>query len=395
MIRTQRVESRSDWKRFLDIPAAVYAGNPFARSTEEDLVHLLARPASVFYRHARVESRLILCGAHPVGRFSLIADANMPGTVQVAFFEAIAGLSRVSGCIRAAARAFAPDAHRLVVGLCGHLNYAAGFLASRFDEPPVFGLPYTPPWYLDYFADMQAHSMVSFRFHNESFYRLWKENRLRRAAHPEPSRIRVRPMDRRRLREEIALYTELNNACFQQHPYWTDRTPEEDYELFHPFRFLLKEENLLFAEEDGRAVGFLLWYPDFNQLVGPGEPLGLRHVLFYHAAHTVPRPRPRAVSRLSGIQASAHRLLRQTAPIDTVRLTEIAVRESHRKAGVVEALIRAFTGIQYLRGFSHTEGGFIFEENVPSITMTRRLLEAAFGQAPEPYRRYVVFEDAP
>jgi hypothetical protein len=27
--------------------------------------------------------------------------------------------------------------------------------------------------------------------------------------------------------------------------------------------------------------------------------------------------------------------------------------------------------------------------------MTQRLLEAAFGSAPEPYRRYVVFEDTP
>ncbi len=61
----------------------------------------------------------------------------------------------------------------------------------------------------------------------------------------------------------------------------------------------------------------------------------------------------------------------------------------------MEALIRAFTKVQYLRGFSYTEGGFIFEENLPSITMTQRLLEAAFGSAPEPYRRYVVFEDTP
>lgn len=393
MIRARRIASRADWKRFLAVPSLVYAGNPFARATEEDLVHLLARPQSIFYRHARVESYLIETGPYCVGRFSLIADERMPQTVQVAFFEAITGLSGVADCVRETSRTFFPAARRLVVGLCGHLNYAAGFLASRFDEPPVFGLPYSLPHYLEYFSGMQKHPMVSFRFHNESFYHLWKENRLRRAAHPEPGRITVRAMNRRRLREEIALYTELNNDCFQNHPYWTDRSPEEDYELFHPFRFLLKEENLLFAEEDGRAVGFLLWYPDFNQLAAPGETLSVRHVLAYHAAHSVPRPRPGA--RIAEFQDAAHRLLRQTAPIDTARLTEIAVRESHRKSGVVEALIRAFTKILYLRGFSYTEGGFIFEENLPSITMTRRLLEAAFGEAPEPYRHYVVFEDAP
>jgi GNAT superfamily N-acetyltransferase len=394
MIRAVPVGSRAQWAQFHHISSMVYAGNPFARNTEADLVDLLARPRSVFFSHARVESFLLCDGPHVVGRFSLIADANMPDAVEVAFFEAIFGLSDVEACVRQTARASFPDATRLIVGLCGHLNYAAGFLASRFDEPPIFGLPYSPPYYLDYFAALKPRHMVSYRFHNESFYRLWRENRLkRRTTIRETSGITVRPMDRRHLRREIALYTELNNACFQEHPFWTDRRPEEDYELFHPFRFLLKEENLLFAEDGGRPVGFLLWYPDFNQLAVAGETFGPRHVLAYQAAHTVPRDHARTAAWMRPAQALAHRTLRRVAPIDTTRLTEIAVRESHRKAGVVEALIRAYTKIQYLRGFSWTEGGFIFEDNVASITMTRRLLETAFGQAPEPYRRFVVFED--
>ncbi len=393
MIHAVTVVSRAQWRRFCGLPAAVYAGNPHARATEEDLISLLARPKSVFFSHASVRSYLLCSGPHAVGRFSLIADEHLPDAVQVAFFEAIFGLPDVLDCLRRTAANAFPGRTRLIVGLCGHLNYAAGFLASRFDEPPVFGLPYSPPYYLDYFAGMTERRMVSYRFHNESFYTLWRENRLkRRTTTTERSTITVRPMDRRRLRQEIALYTELNNACFQEHPFWTDRLPEEDFELFHPFRFLLKDENLLFAEDAGRPVGFLLWYPDFNQLVGSGEAFGLRHVLAYQAAHTVPREHPRTAAWIRPTQALAHRTLRRAALIDTARLTEIAVRDSHRKAGVVEALIRAFTKVQYLRGFSYTEGGFIFEDNVASITMTKRLLESAFGQAPEPYRRFVVFE---
>ncbi len=393
MIRAVPVVTRTQWAQFNALPAAVYAGNPFSRSTEDDLVSMLARPVSVFFRHAQVESFLLCNGPHPVGRFSLIADRNIPDAVQVAFFEAICGLSDVSACIRRTARARFPEATRIIFGLCGHVNYAVGFLATRFDEPPVFGLPYSPPYYLDYFRGQRTRHMVSFRFHNESFYTLWKENRLkRRTTVRETSGITVRTMDRRRLRREIGLYTELNNACFQDHPFWTDRRPEEDFELFHPFRFLLKEENLLFAEDNGKPVGFLLWYPDFNQLAGPGETFGLRHVLAYQAAHTVPREHARTAAWIRPAQALAHRTLRRVGTIDTARLTEIAVLDTHRKAGVVEALIRAFTKAQYLRGFSWTEGGFIFEDNVASITMTRRLLESAFGESPEPYRRFVVFE---
>ncbi len=392
MIRAQPVNSRSWWNAWHDVPSRVYAGNPWARSTEDDLVRMLATGESVFFRHARVAAFLLMNGPHVVGRFALIDDDNLPETVQVAFFEALFGLSGVSECLATCARVFAPSAVRMVVGLCGHLNYAAGFLASRFDEAPLFGLPYSPPYYLEYFADLTRRDMVSYRFHNESFFRLWKEKRLLRKAHREPSRITVRPMNRKNLKQEIALYTELNNACFSEHTYWSDRSAEEDFELFHPFRFLLKEENLLFAEEDGVPVGFLLWYPDYNQLVPAGRPLGIKEVAAYQTAHLVPKDHPRTKAFVRPVQAFAHRTLRLAAPIDTVRLTEIAVKASHRKAGVVEALIRAFTKVQYLRGFSYTEGGFIFEDNVASITMTRRLLETAFGTAPEPYRRFAIFE---
>jgi len=143
---------------------------------------------------------------------------------------------------------------RLVVGLNGHLNYSCGILTNRFDEPPVFGFAWTPPYYPGYFAGMETRSMVSFRFENAGFYDLAAA--MEQAFDPGP--VRVRTMDRSRLRREVDLYARLNNAAFGEHPYWSDRTADEDFELFHPFRFLVRDDNLLFAEVDGEPVGFLL-----------------------------------------------------------------------------------------------------------------------------------------
>jgi hypothetical protein len=173
---------------------------------------------------------------------------------------------------------------------------------------------------------MLPHSFVSFRFTNDSFIAV--EGKTACAApRTRNGRITVRAMNRRGCARKVRS-TRAQHGLLQASSFWTDRSAEEDYELFSPFRFLLKEENLLFAEEDGRAVGFLLWYPDFNQLASPGESFGLRHVLAYHAAHTVPRPRPGAQE--AALQETAHRLLRQAAPLAPAA-HKIAVRASHEK----------------------------------------------------------------
>ncbi len=346
--------------RFYRFPAKVYGDTDLHRSTEDDVMEMLVKGSSAFLEHASVDPFLLIDGRRVVGRLALIHDRKQPEYVQVAFFEALPGLHGLLDLLLLKARALHPQCSRVVVGLHGHLNYGAGFLVEPHDLPPVFGLPYTPAYYLDYFAQLERRDMVSFRFDNQGFYDLQAEM----GPELDLGGIHVRTMDRSQLAREVDLYTFLNNACFQRHPYWADRTTTEDWELFHPFRFLLKEENLIFAEENGEPVGFLLWYPDFNELVKGDEALGLRHVLRYHLRN----------------------------PIKSVRLTEIAVHPKCRNRGVVPGMIMQMIRSVQAGGYEHCEGGFIFEENQDSMGMTLRYLAKAFGDELTPSRRYCVFD---
>ncbi len=360
MIRLEAVRGRRDLRRFYAISGRIYRNTPQHRSTEDDVMEMLVEKRSAYLEHASVDPFLLMDGRRVVGRLALIQDRKLPDYVQVAFLEALPELRGVLDAVLLKARALHPQCARVVVGLHGHLNYGAGFLVSPHELPPLFGLPWTPPYYLDYFQALDRRDMVSFRFDAGGFYRL-----LERV---EPTldlgNIRIRTMRRDDLAREVDLYTWMNNACFQQHPYWADRTTTEDWELFHPFRFLMKEENLIFAEENGQPVGFLLWYPDFNELVKGDEPLGLRHVLRYHLRN----------------------------PIKTVRLTEIAVHPECRDRGVVPGMIMQMIRSVMEGGYEFCEGGFIFEENADSMGMTLRYLSKAFGSELEPSRRYCVFD---
>jgi len=354
------VRTKADLGCFYSVEEKVYHDNPFHRSTETDLVRLLVEGPSDFHNHASVYSFLLTSDGEVVGRFAVIHDQKLPNYVQVSFFEALPGLDGLVDVILAQVYALFPKVKSIVIGLNGHVNYGAGFLLNRFDEAPVFGLPYTPAYYIDYFAGFSQRRMASFRDAVDPFVEAFGDSERGAAV----GHILVRHMNRRRLKDEVRIYTYLNNECFQDQPYWANRTAQEDIELFNPFRSLLREENLLFAEMDGKPVGFLLWYPDFNQLVNGAKPLGIQHVLQYRLAN----------------------------PITALRFTEIGVLPHLRKTRVTLALLCQLARILKGSVYTQCEGGFIFEENFASNAMTQRMSQASLGRKSEAYRRYAVFE---
>ncbi len=356
------IQSRNELKDFYSVPDHVYEGNPCHRSTEETLTRLLIEGPTAFHAHATVSPHLLWNDGQVVGRCALIHDRKLPGFAQVAFFESLPGLSGVVECLVGAARVMNTGAKRLLIGLNGHLNYGAGILLNRFEEPPVFGLPYTPPYYADYFRECFCRKSISFRFPLRGIYD-WARSA---AGTFDTGGVNVRFLNKRRLRSEIELYTYIDNQTFSNtdYWYWSNREPEENYELFHPFRHLMKEEDLLFAELNGKPVGFLLWYPDFNGLVPPGRDLGLRELLRYKLAN----------------------------PLRATRLAEVAVLREYRRLPVMATLLMKSLPTVDKRGYETCEGGFIFEENRASVAMTQRYIMRDLGHRLDPYRHYGMFE---
>jgi hypothetical protein len=359
-MRFKPVVSSIDLKDFLNITKAIYFNNPNYRATEDEIVKLLIKGPTVFHTHAKVFPFLVTKDSQTVGRFALIYDMKLPNYLQIAFFEAFHNLPHLLESILLKAKSLELPCTQFVVGLNGHLNYSAGILLDHFDEPPVFGLPYSPPYYQDYFFDLKKRTMVSYHFPNKPFF----EYINRPDIDSDLAGITVRNMNKKKFKQEMGVYSYLNNACFQEHPFWADRTPAEDLELFNPFRLLMKEDYLLFAEYDGKPIGFILWYPNFNELITGHAHLGLQHVIRY--------------------------LLHN--PIKTFRYTQIAVLPEFRKSKATLALFVAMVQAVQRAGYEYGEAGYVFEENQKSISMSRRFLERGLGTKIEPYRRYAIYE---
>jgi hypothetical protein len=359
-MKCEAVDNKYGLKTFYDIASKVYRGNKNYRVTERSIEHLLIRGPSAFHRHSEVLPYIIRDGNDITGRFALIRDKNLHDYLQVSFFEALPEQGNLLDLIRREARKRFPDLKKMVVGLNGHLNYGAGFLLNRFDEPPLFGLPYTMPYYPSYFSGLNQRRMFSFRFRMEECIR-WAE------SYGPPKKmngLEVRFMDKKQLTRESSIYTFLNNRAFASHPFWAAREDKEDLELFYPFRFLLQNENLIVAEFNGKPVGFFLWYPDFNELVTSQRDLNFCDVLKFRAGKR----------------------------IKVFRFTEIGVLPELQKSPVGFSLLMKSIPVFKRCGFEYCEGGFIFEENKSSIALVTRMIYRSSGIKPLPYRSYAVYD---
>lgn len=353
------VRGKAALNEFYNITKTIYKDNPFYRTTNEEVVKHLTAGSTVFKNHATVIPYIIKKGDETVGRLALIHDAYLKDYVQIAFFEALPGLENLAELISEKAAARFKECSKIVVGINGHLNYGAGILLNHFDEQPVFELPYNPDYYPDYFKKFHKREIVSFRFETAPFHEYFEnfENSVWNG-------ITVRFMDKRKFKKEIKTYTELNNACFHSHPFWAKRDINEDLEMFYPFRHFLSNENLIFAEYKGKPIGFVLWFPDFNQIVSNKGTLGLKERLKFRLGN----------------------------PIKTFRFYEIAVLPQYQISKASFAMIYKMAKAVKAKGYEIGEGGFIFQENTRSITLAVRYLHRAFGEKMDAYRRFAVYE---
>lgn len=325
--------------------AVVYRGDPAYRDNTTTLLRLVTNPRGAFARGAECwPVTVVNRDDRPLASALLIRARRQPNTLQVGFLEAVADPPAALDVLLDAARARARrcGCANLVVGSNGHVNNGLGLLAGPFGTRPSFGSAYHPAHYTEALSRhaVRADTLVTYT-HDVDALPIAADRRLcERVAR----RFHVRRGNFRRLADELAIYTELNNAAFAGHPHYFVRTAQEDLELFRAFGPLLREENFLVAEHDGRPVGFLLWYPDFNEWTAPGGTVGLAAVV-----------RSRVLGR------------RPTR----FKIAELGVRpEFHRSGAILALMAKCFSLVKgrYRVG----ESGWILDENTLSKALNTR-----------------------
>lgn len=331
-------DSKKLKKRLVKFYMDQYRKDPLRRDSMSGLLKGLLYKKSVMTASAFLEPVLVMDGGRVTMTAILAQAERMPEALQICFLESDGYDPEAFSVIlkRAEELGRQRGAKQITGSLNLHVNYGLGFLSNSYDKVQSFGMSHNPEYFHLYFTEngFRPIDLVSFKKDMRGVDQLMGESLRGRIE----SRYRVRELDLKKLPEEAELYTRINNQAFSSHPFYYKRVPEEDLELFNDFKLFLKSENLLFVYREDVPVGFMLWYPDFHQLMKPGETIGLKTLL---------------------------RFWMDKSNIDTFKIVEMGVIEKEKGRGAILALFQYC--LEKTRGrYSFMESGWVLEDNADS-----------------------------
>lgn len=325
-------------KTFLNFYRSQYLNNPLKRDSLSGMLKALLYGKSELCKSVELEPLMVVENNKIIIICILAFAHRMPDYVQIGFFEAVEYNMEAFQLIldRAVALAKVKKASKISASLNIHVNYGLGFLASGYDKMQSFGMSHNPEFYHRFFeaTNFKSIDMVSYKKDMKKVDSLLSYETSKKLK----ERYTVREADFNNFKRDCAIYTDMNNKSFNEHLFYYPRKKEEDYELLKDMKFLMKPENLLFVEKEGNPVGFMLWYPDFNQVMSSSETVGLRTVI---------------KNKLLG------------SKIDTFKIVEMGVIPGERNKGAILALFDyCFKCIKDKYDFM--ESGWILSDNFKS-----------------------------
>ncbi len=323
---------------FIKFYKSKYLNNPLKRDSLSGMVKSLLYGKSVLCKSVDLLPLMVMENNKIIMICILAYAYRMNDYIQISFFESEEFNIKAFNMILNRAEKWAKEkgASKISASLNIHVNYGLGFLDSHYDAPQSFGMGHNPPFYHEYFKQngFAQIPMVSYKKNMTQVHELLNKNIQKKIE----SKYTVREVNFNNLQSEVSIYTKINNEAFKKHLFYYPRNEEEDMELFKDLKFLLKPENLIYVEKDQVPVGFMLWYPDFNQLIKPSETVGIKTVIKNKLFHR---------------------------KINTFKIVEMGVIPSEQNKGAIFALFNYC--FKCTKGkYDFFESSWILEDNINS-----------------------------
>ncbi len=299
------VLTRRDLRRFATFPWKLYKDDPlWVPPLLKDRLKFLDASSGPFFEHGMAEYFIAWRGPERVGTICCAIDEKANQTVDkkecvFGFFECIDD-DEVARTLLEHASQWA-KAHGMQ-SLYGPFNLdyedSYGVLVAGRDRPPAILCGHTPDYYERFMLDFglepaRGENLAFARDLNSGLEQFEELNRF--AARVNRRRnFTIRPADLSRWKEEIDLVYQLINPCLAHLPGFEPWQPEALQELMAPFVDLADANLVLFAEDQGRVVGFFPALPNFNEILIHLN--GLRYPWDYLRALRYARSKPKSAA---------------------------------------------------------------------------------------------------
>jgi GNAT superfamily N-acetyltransferase len=360
------VRGRRDLAAFIDLPYRLLRQDPvWVAPLRRDVRAQLSKRTNPFFDHAEAQHFLARQDGRVVGRISAIHN-RLHNEVHgdrvgfFGFFECVEDVGTARALFDAAASWLEKLGLEAMRGPTSFsMNDEAGLLVDGFETPPAVLMPHNPRYYpelLEAAGFAKAKDLLVYQTTSDRL-----PERLVEGVRTLGRRYRItaRPLERRRLAEEVALVKRLYNAAWERNWGFVPLTDREIDHLAKQLKQVLVPELVAFAERDGETVGFAVALPDMNDAL-KANPSG-------------------------GLFPGVLKVLWAAQRIKRIRVLLLGTLPEWRGKGVDALLYKTIWEEGYRKGYRWAEAGWILEDN---HAMRNALVRMGF----EVYKTYRLYD---
>ncbi|QIG53816.1 N-acetyltransferase [Altererythrobacter sp. BO-6] len=280
---------------FVDLGRSFAAREPHSvPQLRSELIELIDPDRNPFFGHGRAEFLVARRGNQPVGRISAHIDELAlqmpagqgfgPGTGMFGYFDA-EDEAAAHALLQAAEQSLRSQGMTRVVGpISLSVWEEPGLLVRGQDHAPMIMMGHHPAHYrgwIESYGFIPAKTLLTYDLDVTKEFPPLIQRIVKSGERNE--RIRVRPVDKSRWDEEVAVVLEILNDAWSKNWGFVPFTPEEVAYAGKKLRPIIFEPLNMIAELDGEPVAFMLTFPDINQVLkridGKLFPFGWFHLL--------------------------------------------------------------------------------------------------------------------
>jgi len=367
------VSGRRDLKEFIRLPHSVYADDPaWIPPLDFERREHLSEKKNPFFAHGEAQLFIARRGGRPVGRISAQVnhlhleryndDCGFFGFLEAVEDEAVfrALLETAEGWLRERGM------KRVRGPFSFSINEESGLLVEGFEHPPVIMMGHARRWYgpmVEACGYAKAVDMIAYDYPDLAPVPEAAAKMLKRLK--ERGVITIRPLNKKRLDEELALIMDIFNDAWAHNWGFVPFTEAEIRKLGNDLKLIVEERDAYIASYRGEPAAMVITIPDVNEWIGD------------FGGRLLPFNWLKLIWRM-----------KFSGPPKCMRMPIMGVRSKYhgKAAGSALALsvIDAARFYHINRGVKRGELSWILETNEPM----RKMIEAVGGKAYKTYRVY-------
>lgn len=277
----QLVRSKKEINRFHDFPVEIYKGDPnWVPPFRFEIEKIFNPKLNSFYKKGECERYLMLDDDKTVARFAVMNNSEKdhvfePKLGGLGFIEMVDNQDVADALID-----FAKNWHkqRGYQAFRGPINFGEndnywGLLVKNYDEPPIYGMHYHPPYYKTLIENTGAVKLDDHWSYKREFDQPLPE-RLVRITDRIESRpdVTLRPIDLKNIEKDGEAIRMIYNGAWSEQDIadrereFSELTRETVNSMITQLKRIMIPESVLIAYVNGEPASFIVCIPDLNEI---------------------------------------------------------------------------------------------------------------------------------